>query len=147
MTTAVIHEQTKTAEREIARTLVEAHETLGSITKTLPLFLDGSGDPEDAHYMDLVREAGEALAPTLASVSRLCEETEGIEDTLGLTFPPELPRFVHLLEDAFVLLWSVQTPRDLRDLPAKLPTAADERQVLDPKVVAWIREWQGDIER
>ena len=145
MTTAAIHEQTRATEREIAALLVEAYTTLNEIRKALPLFANGDGDPEDERYVALVQSAGESLAPTLARASRLYEESQGIEADLGTSFPYELPRFIHLLEDTFVLFWSVRTLDDLKGLARWLPAVEDERAALDPAVTVWIKERGGSL--
>jgi hypothetical protein len=137
--TTTVYEQTSLAEREIAGVVARAYVAYVKTLDTLPTFFDDAA-PDKQRYLNVVHRLGAAFAPTLARASQLFDEASGIESELGASYPETLPHLVRILEDIFVLFWSVTSTMDLSELATALPTTKAVRDAFDPAISVWVRE-------
>jgi hypothetical protein len=141
--TLTVERDTAEAEKSLAELTARAYETYVDAADALPLFLDDM-EGEGVRYLSLLRRSGSTFAPTLARAARFCDDSLIAKD-LESELPESLPRLVRLLEDGFVLFSSIESPDSLVELVSALPTVAEVSAVLDPSVIAWIKEHGGNF--
>jgi hypothetical protein len=136
---ATLYEETGAAEREIARLVNAAAVAFIHVEGSLPLLLNAQKDYK-TQYVSRLRQLGSTFTPALAEASRFCDTSIGVEEKLGTSFPSALRRLVSLLEDAFVLFWSVESYDDIQHLRESLPPPAEMDALLTSDVVSWVQE-------